>query len=127
MGSSEVQVKRKILVVDDDEIIVKVMKDQLSAKGFEVTAAYDGDEALKQIRADKPDLIISDINMPNLSGWKMAMQLKQDNATKDIPVILLSTMIEKEGAAESYEAGTYYLCKPLKSEVLLQKVNELIK
>ena len=86
-------VKRKILVVDDDEIIVKIMKDQLSAKGFDVAVAYDGNEALKMVRANKPDLIVSDINMPNLNGWKMAMELKQDAATKDIPVILLSTMI----------------------------------
>ncbi len=117
----------KIVVVDDDPILVRLLQARLSANGFEVIPITNSEEALKTIATEDPDLVITDIIMPNVSGWKITQELKSNEALKNIPVILLSSLIEKEGKAERHEVGDYFLSKPVMVEKLIAKINDMLK
>ena len=75
----------KILVVDDEEHIVMILKDSLEFSGFQVITAYDGVEALERVEKDQPDLIVLDIGMPKLDGWEVCRRLKSDEKTRTFP------------------------------------------
>ena len=118
--------RKKILVVDDDEDIVKVISFRLSASGFNVITAFDGEEGLKKVKIHNPDLVVADLTMPGLNGWQMSLKLKQDEKYKNIPVIILSALVDKEGLAGDAEVGDYYLAKPFDADKLMAKINELL-
>ena len=82
--------KRKILVVDDELHITMLLSATLGVTGYEVVAAHDGVEALEKVNAERPDLIILDIKMPNLNGWEVCRQLKKGAQTKKIPIIIIT-------------------------------------
>ena len=75
----------KILVVDDEEHIVMILKDSLEFSGFQVITAYNGQEALERVEQDNPDLIILDIGMPKLDGWEVCRRLKSDEKQRRFP------------------------------------------
>lgn len=95
----------KILVVDDQEENRALLCDFLTAKHYQVCEAEDGHIALQQALTHKPDLILMDIMMPNLNGYEACTKLKQDPATKDIPVIFLSSLTETKDKLKGFEAG----------------------
>ena len=118
---------KRILVVDDDQGILKVIKIHLEANGYETVVASDGEEAFKEVERQKPDLVVADLIMPNLNGWWLSQKLKEDLRFKEIPLILLSGLLDKDGPPEGNEVGDYYMAKPLKFDKLLAKIKELIK
>lgn len=118
--------QKKILVVDDDEDIVKLIKIRLQAKGFEVITALDGDTGLFMAKKHNPDLVVADLTMPGMNGWQMSLKLKQDDKYKKIPVIILSALIDKEGLPGDAEVGDFYLAKPFDADKLMAKINELL-
>ena len=118
--------KKKILVVDDDPDMAQIIEGGLALQGFEVATASDGFEALRQVDAFQPDLIISDLVMPNLKGWGLTQKLKSDPLRKKIPIIHLSGLIQEERAGSELEPGDYYFPKPFDFDKLLAKIRELI-
>src|SRR5262245_7692835 len=103
----------KILVVDDEEHIVMILKDSLEFSGFQVITAYNGFEALEQVEKDRPDLIVLDIGMPKLDGWEVCRRLKGSDATKNIPIIILTAYAQTSDKRKGAELGAdRFVTKP---------------
>jgi len=119
--------KKNILVVDDDPLVVKILKQPLERAGYDVNVASQGLEALQKVKEKRPDLIILDILMPLMDGFKVARFLKFDKRFKDIPIIVLTSrategerkMGEKVGANE-------YLYKPFRLPHVMDVVNRYL-
>ena len=117
----------KILVVDDDEDIVYMVKAIMVKNGYEVLTAPDGYEALKLIKSDPPDLMIVDLTMPEMDGWRLSMRVRQDKKCKDIPIIVLSgLLVDEESKPESNEPYSVLIAKPFDILKLATKVKELL-
>ena len=85
---------QRILVVDDDKSIVKVLVGYLEQSGYQTIAAYDGDSALHALRRERPDLILLDLMMPNRDGWEVTQIIRADKALATTPIIMLTARIE---------------------------------
>jgi len=119
--------KKKILLVDDEEDMVFAVKKQLEANKYEVTTAGDGQEALDKARSENPDLIILDIMLPKIYGYKVCRMLKFDEKYKKIPIILFSSRAQQEDQEIGLEVGAdAYITKPFDPKVLLSKIKELL-
>ncbi|PIV19764.1 MAG: hypothetical protein COS40_16090, partial [Deltaproteobacteria bacterium CG03_land_8_20_14_0_80_45_14] len=86
--------KRKILIVDDEEVIRKFLRIHLAKLGYEVTEAADGEQAIEQLGKDDFDLLICDIMMPKKDGWEVIKEVKSNPKTKNLPVIVLTAKNE---------------------------------
>jgi CheY-like chemotaxis protein len=114
-----------ILVVDDDTPIRSLLRQELSDAGYNVKEAANGKAALDMVRISKPDLIILDVMMPEINGFDVAAVLKNDPATMDIPIIILSIVQDKE---RGFRIGVdRYLTKPIDTEKLFHEVDELLE
>ncbi len=120
--------KKRILVVDDEIELVEMLTIRLEANDYEVFAAYDGQEGLDKARTLKPDLIILDLMLPKLDGYKVCRMLKFDEKYKQIPVILFTARAQESDIKLGKEVGAdAYLTKPFEPTVLLGKIAELLK
>jgi adenylate cyclase len=118
-------VKGKILVVDDDPDIIKVIKARLEANHYEVISANNGLEAFVKASEEKPDLIILDVSMPTMDGLKF-VKATRGFEMKDTPILILTALKLTQDTFKTF--GIYhFLTKPFKSEELLEKVAECIK
>ncbi|HLC41765.1 MAG TPA: response regulator [Methylomirabilota bacterium] len=115
---------KRILIVDDEANISRIIKFNLEQEGFEVETAADGFIALSRVRAASPDLIVLDLIMPKMDGWEVAQQLKQDPATARIPILMLSIVQDREKGQRAGAAG--YLLKPFSMDDLLREVRGLL-
>jgi DNA-binding response OmpR family regulator len=116
-----------ILVVEDDEKSMKLVTDILGLSGYRTLKALDGEQALNQFKAHTPDMVIADLNMPNLNGWKLGFWIKEKQKERKIPVIFISALIDAEGRPGANELGDYYFPKPFESSRLIKKIEELLK
>lgn len=117
--------KATILVVDDDTPIRSLLRQELTDTGYRVREAANGKAALDMVRLEKPDLIILDVMMPEINGFDVAAVLKNDPATMDIPIIILSIVQDKE---RGFRIGVdRYLTKPIDTEKLFREVDELLE
>jgi len=113
---------KTILIVDDVRLNRKIIKTHLSALGYGFTEANDGREALEKAK-EQPDLILMDVMMPGMDGVEACRKLKQDEATKDIPVIFLSAVDDIKTKIKGLEAGGVdYVNKPVEPQELLARV-----
>lgn len=118
---------KKILVVEDNEKLLNTISTLLSDH-FSVKKARNGRDGIDKARLDLPDLIISDIMMPEVNGYELVDELKSASRTKHIPIILLTALGEDERRIEGYNFGADdYIVKPFKFDVLLSRVNNLLK
>lgn len=118
----------KILVVDDEPHIVMMLEARLRKNGFEVTTAASGAEAMAQVKQDRPDLIVLDVMMPVMSGFEVCRLLKENPATKAIPVILLTAKSTERDQTLGISAGAdAYVTKPYTPEELLGQIKELLE
>ena len=117
---------KKILVVDDEEDMVFMLKATLEKQGFEVVTASDGEQALRVIKTSPPDLMIVDLTMPNMNGWRFSLKVREDERFKTTPIIILSGLIEGERPPEQHESGSIYIPKPFDIFKLMDKVKELL-
>jgi len=118
---------KKVLVVDDSASIRKVVSLTLKGAGYEVDEAVDGQDALTKLGTLKVNLIICDINMPNMDGISFLKALRQNDDHKFTPVIMLTTESQEEKKWEGQEAGARaWIVKPFKPEQLLTAVSRLI-
>lgn len=115
--------KSKILIVEDSAIQAEMLRRILVREGYEAVVAKDGAEGLEAAPKYKPDLILSDINMPVMDGFEMCSKIKQDAALRDIPLILLTQLYEPEEVLTGLESGAdAYITKPYKEDYLLSMV-----
>jgi CheY-like chemotaxis protein len=111
---------KKVLIVDDEEVIRKLLRIHLVKWGYEVKEAVDGVQAIEQIGKDNFDLIICDILMPNMDGWQVLKEVKSNPKTKDMPVIVLTAKNEDSDMFKGYDWGAnYYMTKPFTKAQLL--------
>jgi len=119
---------KKILIADDEQNILKVVGSRLKSKGYDVILASNGQEALDMARNEGPDLIILDIMLPKIDGYKICALLKADARYVMIPVILFSAKAREEDFKIGKEVNAdAYITKPFEPSVLLGKVRELLK
>ncbi len=118
--------KPLVYVVDDNKITVKLMRRYLEVNGFEVGEAYDGVECLEKVQERKPDAIVLDVMMPRLDGYETAKRLKQDEATKHIPVVIVTALNDVQNQIKAIEFGADdFLSKPIEEKLLIAKVKLL--
>lgn len=115
---------RDILVVDDDANLRELLRQQLTEHGYAVRMATNGYEAIGQVRAKRPDLVILDVMMPELSGFDVAAMLKNDPATESIPILILSIIQDTERGVRL--GVDRYMTKPAEAEALVAAVQELV-
>jgi len=116
-----------VLVVEDDPVILKLLEVNFDLEGYDVIVAKDGEEGLEQARTGDPDVIVTDIMMPRLSGLDLLTALKQDAKTAEIPVILLSAKAQTGDVRIGLEAGAAdYITKPFEPLDLLERVQRLL-
>lgn len=119
---------KKILIVDDERDLVEMVSLRLKANGYRVITALDGMEALKKAKADGPDLIILDLMLPKMDGYKVCGLLKKDTRYAKIPIIMFTARAQGEDVKLGREMGAdAYIRKPFEAKVLLAKVKELVR
>ena len=121
--------KVNVLVVDDYIENVELLKELLTASGYDVTTAYDGDEALKKVEQRIPDLILLDIMMPKMDGYQVCEALRANDETKEIPIIFVTAKTEvKDWTHAIFNVGVNsYITKPINPKKLLDKVKSVLK
>ena len=119
--------KGKILVVDDEAAIRKSLETRLAANGYSVLTAADGEEALQLTHSQHPDLILIDLMLPKIDGWRVCQQLKTDANFKHVPIIILSGLLQEDDDQPDVELADAYLAKPFQPEQLLATVKKLLK
>jgi DNA-binding response OmpR family regulator len=113
----------RILAVDDSPTILEMIKAILMADGYEVITATDGTEALETARAERPDLILLDVMLPKLDGYRVCRLLKFDQNYKHIPIIMLTAKTEEQSMATGIRTGAdQYLTKPVDPDTLLSAI-----
>lgn len=118
---------KKILVTEDSATILAMIKDVLESKGYEVITASDGQEALDKAKKENPDLIILDLMLPKLDGYKVCRFLKFDEKYKNIPIVMLTARAEEKDIKIGKEVGAdLYIPKPFDPEFILAKIAELL-
>ena len=112
--------KARVLIVDDEPDIVESIKFNLELEGFECLVARDGEDALLKAKREKPNLILLDIMLPKINGYKIARLLKFDQSYKDIPIIMLTARTQKTDIQLGEETGAdEYVTKPFDMEMLV--------
>lgn len=119
--------KSRILIIEDETDIIEALKLRLGANGYEVLVSTDGAEGLNRARSEKPDLIILDIRLPKMDGYKVCRILKYDENFSKIPIIMLTARVQQADIRQGEEAGAdIYMTKPYKSEELLENIKKLL-
>jgi DNA-binding response OmpR family regulator len=119
---------RKILVVDDDPVQVRLMEKVLTGEGFEVVTALEAAEGLQYAMTSSPDLIILDVMMPIINGFNFCKLLKNEELQSKIAIILVTARSEKEDIQIGLDMGAdAYLCKPVQTHELLKTISVVEK
>ncbi|MBW3562144.1 MAG: response regulator [Actinobacteria bacterium] len=113
----------RILVVEDEEDLANVVRVNLEIAGYDVEHTLNGAEALDEVRDERPDLILLDVMMPVMDGWQVLRALKEDDDTRDIPVVMLTALAEEQNIIQGHlEGAVRYLTKPFEVKKLLEVV-----
>jgi two-component system alkaline phosphatase synthesis response regulator PhoP/two-component system response regulator VicR len=119
---------KKILVVDDERHIVRLVEVNLQRAGYEVVTAYDGIEALEKVKSEKPDMLVLDVMMPRKDGFEVLQDLQANPATADIPVIMLTAKAQDADIFKGWSSGvSSYLTKPFNPRELLTFVERIFQ
>lgn len=119
---------KKILIVDDEPQLVKMIEYRLKANNYETITANDGQTALDLTRNEKPDLIILDLMLPNIEGYKVCRMLKFDQKYKHIPIIILTAKTQEADRKTGEDVGANaYMTKPFETKELLSKIAKLLE
>ncbi len=118
----------RILVVDDEKDIVKLLKLSLERAGYSVVAAHSGREALDKLAGGSIDLLLLDVMMPEMSGWEVVEAVRADQRTKGLPIIMLTVRKDFVDIERGYSLGVNnYITKPFMKEVLIKSVNDALR
>lgn len=119
---------KKILLVDDEPELVDMVKMRLEANNYGVITANDGQEALDRVKKEKPDLVILDLMLPKLDGYKLCGLLKKDARYTNIPIIIFTARAQESDIKLGEEVGAdAYITKPFEPQILLSKITELLE
>lgn len=99
------ETKPRILCVDDEPMILDFLEKILASKGYEVSKAQNGEEALDSVRTERIDLVISDVKMPKMDGFELCRRIKEDERNRDIPLVMITGLTAKEDQVKGIEAG----------------------
>ena len=121
------RVAATILVVDDDPVILQLLQVNFEMEGFTVITAADGQEGVERTRADRPDIVVSDVMMPRMTGLELVAELKADPETAKIPVLLLTAKAQQADISAGLDQGADdYVTKPFEPLELVDRVNRLL-
>jgi two-component system alkaline phosphatase synthesis response regulator PhoP len=119
--------KRKILIVEDEKELVRLISFHMTTAGYDVVSANNGIEALEICQTQKPALIILDIMLPRIDGWQVCKRLKQDSQTASIPIIILSALSEANDKLKGFDLGVDdYVTKPFSPRELVVRVKRVL-
>lgn len=117
-----------IMIVDDDKIVISAVSNILKREGYEIVVATDGMEAFKEIICRRPDLIITDKEMPKINGYMLLSSLRNIPDTKSIPIILMSTSTSSDEESNAYDKGFFdYMSKPIRENILKAKIRRALR
>ena len=120
---------KKVMVVDDSSVMRQIIKNNLKQLGFDqsnLLDAEDGQEALKKINEDEVDLVISDWNMPRMTGIDFLKAVRSDGSLKELPFLMVTSEADKEKIMEAVQAGVnQYIVKPFNATQLEEKIREI--
>jgi len=120
--------KKKILVVDDTELNLNLIKEVLTDAGFDIVTANDGNKALQMVKEEKPDLVILDVVMPGLDGFQVCKILREDESNNLMPILMLTAQENEEAKLQGLELGADdYIVKPFNHRELISRVNNTLK
>ncbi len=120
--------KKKILIVDDDPTSLKVLESMLSGERYNIIRARNGEEALKSVSRQPPDLILLDLMMPGIDGYEVTRKIKKDKRTKDVPIILITSLEGSDYKIKGLEEGAEELLnKPVHSSELMARVSSMLR
>ena len=118
---------KRILIVDDEVQLVEMVKMRLEAAGYEIISAYDGQEGFDKAKKNKPDLIILDLMLPKMDGYKVCGLLKNDARYSKIPIIMFTARVQEEDVRLGKDLGAEeYVMKPFEPKILLDKIKKLL-
>lgn len=119
--------KQKILVVEDEESLLKLESILLTSKGYEVQGVTTGQEALDAISGNPPDLVLLDIMLPEMDGFEVCRRIKENPKTRDLPVVMLTAKKSREDMARGQEVGAdWYITKPFKSANVIETIQRFL-
>jgi two-component system alkaline phosphatase synthesis response regulator PhoP/two-component system response regulator VicR len=119
---------KRILVVDDEKALVRIIQINLERNGYEVVTANDGLQALEKVASENPDLVILDVMMPHMNGFEVLKTLKSSPATKTIPVIMLTAEAQDTDIFRGWQSGAdCYLIKPFNPVELITYVSRIFQ
>ncbi len=119
---------KKILVVDDEKHIVKLVEVNLKKHGYDVVTAYDGVEALEKVESEHPDMLVLDVMMPRMNGFDVLKRLQSNPHTQEIPVIMLTAKAQDADIFKGWQSGvSSYLTKPFNPRELLTFVERIFQ
>jgi len=119
---------KKILAVDDEKHIVRLVQVNLERQGYEVVTANDGREALEKVESERPDLLVLDVMMPYMDGFEVLQNLRRNPSTRDIPVIMLTAKAQDADVFRGWQSGVdCYLTKPFNPMELISFVKRIFK
>ncbi len=120
-------VKQRVLIVDDEPSIAKILRKQLAVAGYEVAVAVHGEEGLAKVQEWQPALILLDVMLPKVNGYQVCATLKQDPQLQRIPIIMLTAKAQRQDQETGLQQGAdAYLTKPFQLDELLMKVRTLL-
>lgn len=119
----------KLLIVEDNIVILTMQKQIFEMEGYDISTAQEGMDALKKVHQERPDIVLLDVNIPGMNGFELCRQIKEDPALSDIIVVMISAVYysdedAKKGMAMGADA---YFTKPYENEVLQSKIKELLE
>jgi DNA-binding response OmpR family regulator len=119
--------KQRILIVEDEESLLKLESILLTSKGYQVQGVANGKEALEAIKADPPDLVLLDIMLPEIDGFEVCQRIKENEVTKHIPVIMLTAKKSREDMSHGEKVGAdWYITKPFKSAMVIETIQRFL-
>ena len=119
--------KPRILLVDDEPSIVKMVGKRLEVEGFDVIVAMDGQDGLAKAQTEHPDLLILDLMLPKLNGYEICTMLKQDTRYQKIPIVLFTAKAQDKDEKLGMECGANaYVRKPFRAQELIEKMRTLL-
>jgi DNA-binding response OmpR family regulator len=121
--------KKRILIIEDDSSLQKILQEFLIAENFDVIEAMDGEKGAELTKSEKPDLVLLDIILPKKDGYEVLKELKENQETKNIPIILLTNLESPADVEKAVKLGaTTYLTKAdYKLEEVVEKIREILK
>jgi len=115
--------RKKILIVDDEPDFVQLLSIRLKSSGYDVISASDGENGLKKAQEEKPDLVILDVLMPKINGFELCKRFKENESTKDVPLIMLTALAQEHDLSKGLQEGVdCFITKPFNAVDLLQEI-----